>query len=148
MNAVLKQPAFQVKLGNKWEDIELGIELEQLHKELSSTVPGILAGRQGTNLNKVHQLVLQYHGATKSHIKEMFDIICVDYKLNSFEDDTLKFAYSFIVRFGTEKERERAQKVRAKHAAKEAKTKSSWPMKEVVQESRNIRGVITILPGN
>lgn len=146
----MTNPTYQVKLGSRWEDMQLNIDsIDAVAKELNTSMAGILAMRQNSNLGRIHQMVLQHHGATKTAIKEIFDIICINYQVQSFEDDTLKFTYSFMLRFGTDKEREKSERLRIKHAEKERKTKSTWPLPPgAVSQPKIIEGEITLMPGN
>lgn len=146
----MNTPVYQVKLGSRWEDMQLNIDsIDAVAKELNTSMAGILALRQNSNLGRIHQIVLQHHGATKAAIKDMFDVICINYDLQSFEDDVLKFKYSFMLRFGTDKERAKSERLREKHAEKERKTKSTWPLPEgVVPQPKIIEGEITLMPGN
>lgn len=137
---------YQVKVDSKWQDIQLGIDsLQAVADEINA-----FSTRLGKNASAIHRLLLQSHGATQnqSSVKTIFDIINVGYKVTSIDEDVLKLNYTFTIRYGTEKERERGDRLRLKHAEKERKTKSSWPAPDVVPLPKVIKGEVTIMPGN
>jgi len=141
MNSVVDSQVFQVKLGSRWEDMELGIS------NLANLVANVMAAK-GPDLQKIHNLITKYHGVTKAQDPSLHAIESIFYELESVDDDVLKIAYRFRAVYGSLKDREKAEKARIKHAAKEAKTKSSWPQPNVVKEDKNISGLITLMPGN
>lgn len=137
---------YQVKVGSKWEDVPLAIEsLQAVANEINA-----FTTRLGKNVQAIHRLLLQAHGAAQNQtqVKTIFDIIDVNYKVLSVDDDVLKLTYTFTIRYGTEKERERGERLRQKHAEKERKTKSTWPAPDVVPLPKVVKGEITIMPGN
>jgi CRISPR/Cas system CSM-associated protein Csm4 (group 5 of RAMP superfamily) len=141
MTAVIERQSFQVKLGSKWEDMELGIS------NLANLAANVMSAK-GPDLQKIHNIIAQFHGVTKAQDPTLYALENIYYTLESVDDDVLKISYRFRAVFGSLKDREKAEKARIKHAAKEAKTKSSWPAPNVVKEDREISGLITLMPGN
>jgi len=141
MSAVIERQIYQVKLGNRWEDMALDIS------NLANLAANVMSAK-GPDLQKIHNLVTNYHGTTKAIDKAIHSIVGIYYTLQSVNEDVLKISYEYTVRYGDDKERAKAERARLKHAAKEAKTKSSWPAPNVVSEDKQITGEITLMPGN
>ena len=124
--AEAKNVAYQVKFGNyKWEDLELPISsLDKLHKELTTNVSGKDADDlEWGDLAALHTKILDFHGvysdAKLNKSRGIFDAVDEDYEVESYKDDVLKINYKFTIRYENEN-----------------------------KDPRDVKGTITLMPGN
>lgn len=97
-------PAYQLRHGDyRWEDKDLPItSLENLARVISLSPSELFDVTINDDQANLHNMILEYHGLLHDYQlknRDVFDIVDIDYNVDSLDADVLKISYFFTVRF-------------------------------------------------
>lgn len=128
---------FQVKVDKAdWKDVPLnGKSIIEIAREVHGMPRN---AKQIKTMYQLHDMVLEYHLGPFHRLpqSDVFDVIDEDYDVISTDDDVLKIQYHFTVRYKDRNSDSFVKKARGKNAVITGR------------EPRDVKGVLTLMPGN